>query len=63
MINRHHPMQNNKPVHTCKYSTRGEVLWQIQHTAMPHAVFPTQPYLSCCIIHTVLIHTALTAVL
>ena len=61
MINRHHPMQNNKPckaMHTCKYSIWGEVLWQIQQATMPHTVFPTQPYLLCCIFHT-----ALTAIL
>ena len=49
MINLCHPTQNNKSVevpHTFavrKYSTQGRVSWQIQHSAMPHAVFVTQP--------------------
>ena len=35
---------------TIKYSTRGRVSWQIQHSASPRAVFATLPHPSCCIL-------------
>ena len=34
-----------------KYSTRGRVSRQIQHSALPHAVFVSQHAHSCCIFH------------
>ena len=61
LINLCHPTQNNKPVkalHTRavqKNSSWDGVSWQIQQSAMPRAIFGTQPHTLRCIFHTALV--------
>ena len=45
-----------------KYSTRGGVSWQIQHLALPHDVFATQPHPLCCILSYSTCNSALTII-
>ena len=47
---------------TIKYSTRGVVSWQIQHSASPRAVFATRPHPSCCILSYNTRNGALTSI-
>ena len=43
-----------------KYSTRGGVEWQIQHSAPPHAVFARDPTLNTLFFRTSRVNSALT---
>ena len=60
------PMQNNKPVKALftrdvrKIQYSGWGLVQIQHSALPHAVFATRPHPSYCIFRTSLATVFLT---
>ena len=46
-----------------KYSTRGEVEWQIQHEAKPSAVFAMRPHLSAVFYCTTRVYGAFTDLL
>ena len=45
-----------------KYTTRGGVSWQTQHSASPRAVFATLPHPSCCVLSYSTRNSALTSI-
>ena len=47
---------------TIKYSTQGGISWQIQHSALPRAVFVTRPHPLCCILSYSTRNGALTSI-